>query len=234
MRLWRSPSDDGMYPPGSWASVTHNSVSYQMRVPPEDYIGGVLCSGVPYEVELLERMSVYLSADAVVLDVGANIGNHAVFWALINGAKVIAVEPNPEALSYLRANISLNHLADSIDVCATAAGSDVGTADVCERTTGNLGRTILSYGSGPLPVTTVDRIVGSTKISLIKIDVEGAEASVLAGASGVLSRDRPPVICEAADSQYVDAIDAVLVPLGYIRGEENLAWTPTYLWSIPA
>jgi FkbM family methyltransferase len=205
-----------------------------MRVPPEDYIGGVLCSGVPYEVELLEKMSVFITPDAVILDVGANIGNHAVFWALINGAKVIAVEPNPEALLYLRNNVSLNHLADSIDIRATAAGAHKGTAEVSERTTGNLGRTILSYGSGPLPVTTVDSIVGSTRVSLIKIDVEGAEATVLAGAVGVLTRDWPPVICEAADDHYIAAIDAVLVPLGYVRAEENLAWTPTYLWSIPA
>lgn len=223
-----------MRPPGSWTTVAYQGLRWQMRVPPEDHIGGVLCTGVPYELELLERTAAFLSPGAVVVDVGANIGNHAVFWALAAGAKVIALEPNPEAFEYLKANISVNGLERSIEAHQLAAGAHAGSAGVLDRAAGNLGQTSLRYGSGPIDVTTLDQLLGSTRVGLVKVDVEGAESAVLAGAPEVLQRDRPAVVCEAADQDCVATVDSLLAPLGYSRAAENLAWTPTYLWSAPA
>jgi FkbM family methyltransferase len=232
--LHRSPADDGEQPPGSWANVAYQDFRWRMRVPPEDHIGGVLCTGVPYELELLMRTSDLLPSGAVVVDVGSNIGNHAVFWALVAGAKVVALEPNPEALEYLTTNVASNELTSSVEIHQVAAGASDGTAAVADRVAGNLGQTHLRYGTGPIAVSTIDSLLGDTRVDLVKVDVEGGEAAVLTGAVGVLERDRPLVVCEAAYEEHVEEIDAVLAPLGYVRVDENLAWTPTYLWRITA
>jgi FkbM family methyltransferase len=202
-----------------------------MRVPPGDHIGGVLTLGVPYEVELLEVAAGLIRPGDVVVDVGANIGNHAVFWAVCCGAHVVAFEPNPAALAYLEVNVEANGLSQ-IEVQATALGSQAGNAAVLPAPDGNLGACRLQPGDGPVPVMRLDDVV-TTPVRLVKVDVEGSEADVLAGAAGVLERDLPFVIAECADDAACRDVDAVLSVYGYRRHEVNLAWTPTYLWTPP-
>jgi FkbM family methyltransferase len=74
-----------------------------------------------------------------VLDVGANIGNHTVFFEKILGAsKVIPIEPVSRAIDLLRLNVSLNRLMRT-DLCylgvAFGAATGMGTAYVA----GNIG-----------------------------------------------------------------------------------------------
>jgi FkbM family methyltransferase len=51
-----------------------------------------------------------------VLDVGANVGNHALYFATrMAAAKVVVIEPNPLALAPLLANVVVNGLTDVIE-----------------------------------------------------------------------------------------------------------------------
>jgi len=68
------------------------------------------------------------------------------------------------------------------------------------------------------------------EIAAIKIDVEGYEAPVLRGGLKLLRRYRPPLICEAWNTDAESAISRILEPEGYVvkrnEGERNLVALP--------
>jgi FkbM family methyltransferase len=229
---YQAPPSDGYDPPGTWATVEYGSSRWTMRVPPGDHIGGVLAHGTPYEAELLEMTEDLLRPGDLVVDVGANIGNHALFWAVHCGADIIAFEPNPAAMSYLEVNIEANDGARVV-ARSEALGSSSGTASVLPAEAGNLGACRVLEGDGPVAVVRLDAVV-TRPVRLIKVDVEGAEPDVLAGSARVIERDSPFVIAECADEVACRAVESVLAQYGYLRQENNLAWTPTYLWTPPS
>lgn len=53
------------------------------------------------------------------------------------------------------------------------------------------------------------------KVDLVKIDVEGAEADVLKGATKTLKKYHPKIIFEAWDEQYLKKVKEVLKPFNY-------------------
>ncbi|MGD0246927.1 MAG: FkbM family methyltransferase [Streptosporangiaceae bacterium] len=140
------------------------------------------------------------------LDVGANVGVHTIRLAKLAGpgGEVLAFEPDPELARRARGNVQLNEVANvrvieaaAADRNATAVLYRSGTADK------NRGRASLlhhAYLTGQerevLTVTIDDNCPGP--VALIKIDVEGAEAAVVAGAAATIARDHPAVIFEYA------------------------------------
>jgi FkbM family methyltransferase len=73
---------------------------------------------------------------SIMLDVGANIGNHTIYAAKFLGARrIICIEPNPEAIMILRINVDLNQLHEQGDMCYLGLGpSDSPGAAVIART----------------------------------------------------------------------------------------------------
>src|SRR5206468_4045383 len=63
-----------------------------------------------FEIGLLEHIYLSVAGRGVFLDVGANIGNHSVFFAKFCADHVLAVEPNPKVLPLLRRNLKTNAL----------------------------------------------------------------------------------------------------------------------------
>lgn len=127
----------------------------------------------------------------VVVDVGANIGLHAVRLAGLVGpeGRVYAVEPAPDNLAYLRANLERLGV-ENVEVLALAASDERGTRrfflqerpthhGFYERPEGH-GRAI-EVATAPLD----DRLDGP--VDLVKIDTEGAEIEVLRGLEEVLA-----------------------------------------------
>ncbi|MBX7545526.1 FkbM family methyltransferase [Helicobacter turcicus] len=72
-------------------------------------------NNVPYEYELLQEILTRIPKDSVVLDVGMNIGNHALSFAA-NGYKVIAFEANPKMSAIAKESIKLNGFQKAIKV----------------------------------------------------------------------------------------------------------------------
>lgn len=185
-----------------------------------------------YEAELLDAISALLSAGDMVIDVGANVGNHSVYFSLILGCKVYSYEPNPEALVYLRANVQQNGVASSVNVIPLAVGKGKGKANVSVEVSGNLGALSLdvSDDDGRFDVIGLDGECFPEKVRLIKIDVEGMERAVVEGALDLIKRDRPYVVAEAATAAEFRDIDMVLVDAGYIP-VAVFGSTATYLYS---
>lgn len=168
---------------------------------PHDVIQQHHMRGRFYEEEELEIIRAAFRPGGTFLDIGANVGNHAVFVAMfLHPQQVIVVEPNPLAYDNLVANVAMNRLETLIDVTwlghGVAAEEAQGYGIVAPK--GNLGAGHLVKGAteGAIPVTTGDRIAGDRKIDFIKMDVEGMEMEALAGLSGVVARDRPKMFIE--------------------------------------
>jgi len=138
--------------------------------------------------EMLVWMGAPLRGE-IFVDVGANIGLYSLLTAEL-GATVIAVEPAADAFRRLRENIDLNGYdiqAERI-VLAGEPGEAFFTQD-----RGAVNRIVLpgeDKAAQPTAVTTLDVLLGDRTAAGVKVDVEGAEALVLAGASKALAGKR--------------------------------------------
>lgn len=126
-------------------------------------------------------------------DIGANSGSYSVLAAKIAGSRVVAVEPVPETVARLRLNIALNAIEDRVEIHATAVGDHEGT--VRFTIDGDTINRIASHIDGDrktldVPVMRLDRLFADRIPTVLKIDVEGHEAMVLAGAANLLAQDR--------------------------------------------
>jgi FkbM family methyltransferase len=160
----------------------------------------------PYEPEITNLLSSLLDQDSTVVDVGANVGIHTLSMArLAPAGKVLAFEPHPVTVERLRANLSLNEV-DNVRVFQVALLDEQREVSLYDSEGSNRGMATLHSYEGwtemTVPGVTLDEVVrkeGIPTIDLIKIDVEGYESQVIAGASAVLARDRPSLIFEYVD-----------------------------------
>jgi FkbM family methyltransferase len=165
-----------------------------------------------YEPRLVRQFLAHVDRERDVLDVGANVGFFSVLAAkTISARRVVAVEPTPNALSRLRRNLALNGVDPKVlvfeGVLAAAPGSlEIHYVEGMEEysSLGQIAHPAVegsAVRSKTVEATTVDELVSRTGIDpgFIKIDVEGMEHVVLAGATAVLERRRPVVMTELSD-----------------------------------
>lgn len=188
-----------------------------------------------YEMEMLSDMQARVLAlgvlgNAIAYDVGANIGNHTIFFAKVMGLDTIALEPSPRTYKVLLQNIALNHVEESVQALRIGAGSQIGSAKILERDATNWGMNQLCLDSeGDIEVKRIDEIAHSGPIVLMKIDVEGMELDVLRGAVQILRSDHPLLYIEAAEESQRLNIVEFLSEFGYSIAQRFNA-TPTYLF----
>lgn len=152
----------------------------------------------------------HVKADAVCLDVGANIGLYSLgLSTLAPKGRVYAFEPSPSAYGHLRANLERNR-AGNVDPSNLAVSDTTGTVvfhDFSFFSAGSFSSdegSLLSsesYGSQSFEAatTTIDEFVADRRldrVDFVKIDVEGAELAVLAGAEKTLATYRPVTVLE--------------------------------------
>jgi FkbM family methyltransferase len=144
-------------------------------------------------------VSRHVPRDATVIDVGANIGLSAITLARL-AKRVIAFEPSPPNVEYLRRNLMLNGI-DNVEVVAAAVSTKaVGLPfHVAQFGAGShvvsSGHLLPSLATIDVPAVELDQF-DFPPIDFIKIDVEGHEPEVLAGARRLLARDRPLIQME--------------------------------------
>ncbi len=163
------------------------------------------------------------------LDVGANVGVHTIRLAKLAGpdGEVLAFEPDPELARRNRANVQLNKMtnvrviqAAAADRKATATLYRPGTADANRGRASLLQHTYLTGRAQEVPTVTIDELCAGP-VALIKIDVEGAEAAVVAGAAATIARDQPAVIFEYGPRSFGPGVRS---PFGWLaeQGYEML------------
>jgi len=137
-----------------------------------------------------------LKPGMVAVDVGANIGCHTVFMAqkVSPGGAVFAYEPQRVVHQMLCANLALNALTN-VKATHAAAGAEAGeiiVPNIEYGAGGNIGGVELgSHTEGEtVAVVPIDQLQLSV-CHLIKVDVEGMENDVIAGAAATIGRCRP-------------------------------------------
>jgi FkbM family methyltransferase len=132
------------------------------------------------------------------LDVGANVGYYSLLAHRLmpHDAGVIAIEASPRIHRMLDENVRLNHF-DRIRTINVAATAERGTLRLFHGPVHNLGRSSTEEPVGGdsggvevpgLPLADVLTSIEFARVRVVKIDVEGAEASVLKGLAPVLDR----------------------------------------------
>lgn len=169
-----------------------------------DHIQGFHQRGIFYEARQLEAHRDIIPMQSTVLDVGANIGNHTLFYAMHTWAGVVyPFEPNRVARELLLSSLRENsdyRARTNLDYVSHAVGREAGELSMVPGTSNNLGATSFDKPSpnDPLAVKCVrlDDLAFEGQISFIKIDVEGMEFDVLAGATQLIARFRPSLAVE--------------------------------------
>ncbi len=150
----------------------------------------------------------------LVLDVGANAGlfTHLI-WTLKPEAEIIAFDPLPKMAAKLRA--WQTRTGARLTVHNQAVADHCGTASFYAAAENDTGASLKPGGAGgqaiTVPVTTLDAVVPERPVLLAKIDVEGAEVEVLAGAARTLSATRF-LILEAHTGEALERIRRQLGP----------------------
>lgn len=147
-----------------------------------------------------------------VWDVGANIGYYALLAAACVGpeGRVVAFEPFPAAGARLQENVRLNGFAQVRCVQAAVTDTD-GRATLFHDGAHPDGvASLLRTGQGLREVqcatVSLDRFrqdSGERPPLLVKVDVEGAEMAVLAGAAGLLSGTEAPMLLVEMEDSHV-------------------------------
>lgn len=133
-----------------------------------------------------------LPIGSTVIDVGANIGIMCCSLATQRpDLKIIAIEPVPPNVECLRRNVQANGLTN-VEVIHAAVSDKPGTVRV---NVNGPWSAVLENGEVEVPAITLDQFV-NIRPAYIKIDVEGWEPYVLAGARAVLAASRPLVLME--------------------------------------
>lgn len=185
------------------------TASYRLWVHPKkrkDIARAILHRG-QYEPVETEVVLARLKPGMAVIDVGANIGHYAMVAAAAVGpsGKVAAFEPDADNYAALLANLTLNGFANA-GAEQLALGSAPGELTLYRDEANRGGHSLVranvqrEAGASRVRVATLDDYAAESlagrKIDFIKIDVQGAEAAVLAGAAKTLARDGPDLLIE--------------------------------------
>ncbi len=172
----------------------------------------------------------------VFVDGGANVGLFSLVAATAVGptGRVLACEPAPGTMALLKANAEENRFS-TLELHEVALSDRPGRARF----------TVFEAGSGfasfapqdaagrhvDVVVTTLDALTANldSRVAVVKLDIEGAEAKALRGAGALVARDAPIFLIElepehlARQGSSIADVRAALEPHGY----EAYAITPT-------
>ncbi|MEB3221130.1 MAG: FkbM family methyltransferase [Candidatus Sericytochromatia bacterium] len=156
----------------------------------------------PREMAVLEALA---DGCRAMLDVGANIGWYAVWFATrVPAGRVWAFEPLPGPYAYLQRNVAANDVGDRVATFNLGLSRKNGVATFHFAPTNGTNASLLNVAEAPdaVPVIGVtmrldDWVTAHGVVpDLVKCDVEGAELWVFEGAEGTLAKHRPAVLAE--------------------------------------
>lgn len=215
--------------PIAW--ITVDGATYPVAVPNHetDYIqGNLMRTGKPYEEGMLEWMAALLNPGDLVLDIGANIGNHTLYLAHVVGCSVIAFEPNGQLVEALRHSVEIGGVGKDVCVRSTALGRSPHRGRLHHVDEANLGGfQVIDDESGEITVVPLDDLGLTSPVAAMKVDVEGMELEVLDGAVATITRDRPHLFVEAMDKPRFDHIAAWMLDHDYVY-QATFNATPTH------
>jgi FkbM family methyltransferase len=194
------------------------------------------CGKEPWTVRWLEE---YLQPGEVLYDVGANIGAYTLLAAVtVPAARVVSFEPSPANFAALCANLQLNAVTDTVTPIPLALGDHPRSATLdSDAATPGASPRLEASASGPRAL--VDRLddVGD-RFELpppdhVKLDVDGGELEVLAGAERTLAAGAVRSLMVELDRERESAVIERLRGFGFVladrpSGRDRDRSLPTY------
>jgi len=177
-----------------------------------------------------QRARIYgpVSPGEVIIDCGAHVGTFARAALEAGAARVITVEPAPEALACLRRNLAPEIAAGRVTVVPKGIWDKDGELTFYQNGNGDAADSFVNHDgtSKPVivPVTTLDTIateLGLTRLDLVKADVKGATERALQGGQTILARLKPRLALATEeppeDPARLSAVVARLLPAHQAR-----------------
>jgi FkbM family methyltransferase len=195
-----------------------------------------------FDLDLLEYTAMVGPQGGTYLDIGANIGNHSVFFARFCADRVLAFEPHPELHAILKNNVRRNGADDRTTLVPVGLSdtAGIGTMQIRNEHKGNIGA---SHVARSVPLSAKDHIVDLRPLDIftsgphslvhpfpirfIKIDVEGMEMDVLRGAANTLEEHHPQLLVELITPETARAAVDFLGRFGYEQVAQ-LGTPPSY------
>ena len=173
----------------------------------EDISNAIVRDNDFYEHEILDYLAENYPIHKRIIDVGANIGNHTVFFSrFLKYDSIVAFEPDFENYAILTKNLRLNE-AKNVHPVNAALGNYNGTINLfLNNRNFGMHQVMNEPGGKPVPIYTLD-ISGFDDVTLIKIDVEYYEPQVLEGAKETIERCHPLILIEDVDLKYADILE---------------------------
>jgi len=180
------------------------------------------------EPQVEDALLALLGPGDTFYDIGANMGWYSLLAARVVGSsgKVVAFEPMVSNAALLQANVATNRLANVTTITAAVTDQDGWATflyggslegrlskDDCEAQAERRARRKTPQRSSIVPIVALDSLLAATELeppSVIKIDVEGAEAGVLRGMSETLRSLKPTLIIELHNTrtEVADLLDS--------------------------
>lgn len=173
-----------------------------------------------FEYDELEHLRGIIGQNKDILDIGANIGNHTVYFGkLLKANSIHSFEPVSEFYNILKKNVELNQLNDTVTIHNVALGNESGKARVKYFNPDELGATQIEKNEdGDMVLQRLDDLEFDN-IDFMKIDVEKFEYNLLLGAKQTLDKHSPMIFIEIFDELY-DKVNELLNEYGYYMFEE--------------
>ncbi|MHA1762930.1 MAG: FkbM family methyltransferase [Promethearchaeota archaeon] len=166
------------------------------------------------EPKWLEMGKIISSKDDVCIDIGANIGIYSLLFSR-HAKFVYSFEPYPRNLDFFRKMMAINHVKN-VKIYPYGISNKIGKLYFRKGNSIATGR-LTKEGDFQVNTITLDYFIELTKIepSIIKIDVEGLEFSVLKGAEDFLKRKKPMILIETHGPMITKKILKYLKAIGY-------------------
>jgi FkbM family methyltransferase len=194
-------------------TVSLGSAQFRILLDPQNgFIDNYIYLHGVYEDYILEVISAHLPEGGVFVDVGANIGQHALFAAaqLKGAGKVYAFEPLPRLYQQFARSIELNGF-QNIEAFNFACGA-ADAEKILYSNRDNAGQSSLvneasAEAATKVTIKKLDDVLKLPRLDCIKIDVEGFEYEVLLGSQELIRRTKPVIILEFSPNMY-NSIDS--------------------------
>ena len=189
-------------------------------IPHDSICREILINGF-YEKELMSAMVKLTKSKGTVLDIGANIGNHSIYFSNYF-SKVIAFEPLESNCWIFKSNLHINNI-QNVELIEKGLGKKkskyIFTNNDPYQTNSSLKPVPNNYNKNFIEVSTGDdallELKNNDDIVMIKIDVEGLEPDVILGLSKTIRTNKPIIFWEAFTENNVEKSKKILEKFGY-------------------
>lgn len=187
---------------------------FRINLDLNDYDGIYIYMHHQYEPRVTQELEKFLRCKENFIDIGANIGFFSLFASkLLEEGNVYSFEASPEIYSKLEDNIKINDI-QNITAYNYAISDEIKDVVIYESSRAHRGLTSIRALSEDISKKrkvksiSIDSILDELpKISLVKIDIEGAEFLALNGMKNLLKRDTPNIILELTD-EFLKELDS--------------------------